>query len=323
MLLTTQYLEEADELADQIVVVDHGRVIADGTPQSLKDASKGAHLEVMLSAPHADAVRTLAPLVAGEVTVSDDGRKLSAGVESSTGLATVVVRALDAAGVLVDNIEVRQPSLDDVFFSLTGEHVEEVVIGDDEAASGGAGDWCWSRETVGERAGRSERLMSTTTLTPTTSVGVSSPRSNRLLGPLADIWAMTRRNLVHISREPMQLSDVTIQPVSVHVPVRLHLRRGDHPPGRRQLQGLPVGRHPGPEPGDLDDGDGGGDGHGPPRRHDRPLPGAAHVAAGGADRAIGGGLHDLVPVRPDRGADRSRDRVAGRCQLLGDPQRAS
>jgi ABC-2 type transport system permease protein len=56
--------------------------------------------------------------------------------------------------------------------------------------------------------------MSTTTLTPTrTSVGVSGPRSNRLLGPLADIWAMTRRNLVHISREPMQLSDVTIQPV--------------------------------------------------------------------------------------------------------------
>src|ERR1700729_518694 len=55
--------------------------------------------------------------------------------------------------------------------------------------------------------------MRTTTLTPTTSVGVSSARSNRLLGPLADIWAMTRRNLVHISREPMQLSDVTLQPL--------------------------------------------------------------------------------------------------------------
>jgi ABC-2 type transport system ATP-binding protein len=56
---------------------------------------------------------------------------LSAGVDTTTGLATAVVRALDAAGVLVDNIEVRQPSLDDVFFSLTGEHVEEVVVGDD------------------------------------------------------------------------------------------------------------------------------------------------------------------------------------------------
>jgi hypothetical protein len=57
--------------------------------------------------------------------VSDDGRTLSAGVDSSPGLATVVVRALDDAGVLVDNIEVRQPSLDDVFFSLTGDHIEE------------------------------------------------------------------------------------------------------------------------------------------------------------------------------------------------------
>ena len=218
VLLTTQYLEEADELAHQIVVVDHGRVIADGTPQSLKEASKGAHLEVMLSAPHPDAVRTLAPLVSGEVSVSDDGRRLSAGVESSTGLATVVVRALDVAGVLVDNIEVRQPSLDDVFFSLTGEHVDEGDVtsssdGEEGEATGGLGFVWRGWRPDGKRAGRSERLMSTTTLTPTTSVGVSSPRSNRLLGPLADIWAMTRRNLVHISREPMQLSDVTIQPV--------------------------------------------------------------------------------------------------------------
>ncbi len=141
VLLTTQYLEEADELAHQIVVVDHGRVIADGTPQSLKDASKGAHLEVLLSAPHPDDVLTLAPLVAGEVSVREDGRRLSAAVDTSTGLATVVVRALDAAGVLVDNIEVRQPSLDDVFFSLTGEHVEEVVVGEDggDPSSDGAG----------------------------------------------------------------------------------------------------------------------------------------------------------------------------------------
>jgi ABC-2 type transport system ATP-binding protein len=140
ILLTTQYLEEADELAHQIVVVDHGRVIADGTPQSLKEAARGAHLDVTLSAPNASALPTIAPLVAGEVTVSDDGRRLSAAVDTTTGLATAVVRALDAAGVLVDNIEVRQPSLDDVFFSLTGEHVETVVVGDDdEGGSAGGG----------------------------------------------------------------------------------------------------------------------------------------------------------------------------------------
>ncbi len=146
VLLTTQYLEEADELAHQIVVVDHGRVIADGTPQSLKEAARGAHLDVMLSAAHADALATIAPLVAGEVTVSDDGRRLSAAVDTTTGLATAVVRALDAAGVLVDNIEVRQPSLDDVFFSLTGEHVETVVVGDDDeggSAGGGSAGGCW------------------------------------------------------------------------------------------------------------------------------------------------------------------------------------
>jgi ABC-type multidrug transport system ATPase subunit len=127
VLLTTQYLEEADELASRIVVVDHGRVIADGTPQELKEASRSAHLEVTLAPTSAAsvAVPAIAGLVAGEVHVSEDGRRLSAGVDASTGLATSVVRALDAAGVIVDNIEVRQPSLDDVFFSLTGGHIEE------------------------------------------------------------------------------------------------------------------------------------------------------------------------------------------------------
>jgi len=133
VLLTTQYLEEADELASQIVVVDHGRVIADGTPGELKAASRTAHLEVTLSAASDAAVPAMAGLVAGEVHVSEDGRRLSAGVDASTGLATAVVRALDAAGVTVDNIEVRQPSLDDVFFSLTGGHIEEE--GSDESAS--------------------------------------------------------------------------------------------------------------------------------------------------------------------------------------------
>jgi ABC-2 type transport system ATP-binding protein len=125
-------------LAHRIVVVDHGRVIADGTPLELKEASRSAHVEVMLAATSFDTVSTavaaLQPLVAGEVHVSDDGRQLSAGVDASTGLATAVVRALDAAGVLVDNIEVRQPSLDDVFFSLTGGHIVEEV--EDGAAEG-------------------------------------------------------------------------------------------------------------------------------------------------------------------------------------------
>jgi ABC-2 type transport system ATP-binding protein len=120
LLLTTQYLEEADTLANQIVVIDHGRVIAQGTPRELKEESKGARLIVTLAAPAANAVSALQQLVEGRVHVSEDGRQLDAAVDGSPGLATIVVRALDAAGILVDNIEVRPPSLDDVFFSLTG-----------------------------------------------------------------------------------------------------------------------------------------------------------------------------------------------------------
>jgi ABC-2 type transport system ATP-binding protein len=125
VLLTTQYLEEADALAHRIVVVNYGRVIAEGTPLELKEASRSAHLVVTLSRPDRAAVDAVAPLVAGTVQVSEDGRRLSAGVDAASGLATAVVRVLDNAGVEVDNIEVRQPSLDDVFFSLTGGHIEE------------------------------------------------------------------------------------------------------------------------------------------------------------------------------------------------------
>src|SRR5580700_3114699 len=120
LLLTTQYLEEADELADRIAVIDHGSVIAEGTPAELKAATGGARLEVTLSAPHSAALAALAPLVDGRVDVSQDGKQLKAAVRSGSGLATAVVRALDSAGVLVDDVQVRPPSLDDVFFALTG-----------------------------------------------------------------------------------------------------------------------------------------------------------------------------------------------------------
>jgi ABC-2 type transport system ATP-binding protein len=120
LLLTTQYLDEADELADRIAVIDHGSVIAEGTPAELKAATGGARLEVTLSAPHLAALAALAPLVDGRVDVSQDGKQLRAAVRSGSGLATAVVRALDSAGVLVDDVQVRPPSLDDVFFALTG-----------------------------------------------------------------------------------------------------------------------------------------------------------------------------------------------------------
>jgi ABC-2 type transport system ATP-binding protein len=121
LLLTTQYLEEADQLADRIAVIDHGRVIAEGTPGTLKAQTGGTRLEVNLSRPEPGAAAALAPLVAGPIAISEDGRRLRAGVSRAPGLATAVVRALDHAGIAVDDVAVHPPSLDDVFFALTGD----------------------------------------------------------------------------------------------------------------------------------------------------------------------------------------------------------
>ena len=104
VLLTTQYLDEADHLADSIAVFDHGRVIASGTPQQLKAETGAARLEVTLTAPRPEAVLALRPLLEGEVHVSHDGRRLRAAVRNQDGLATAAVRALDRAGILVDDV---------------------------------------------------------------------------------------------------------------------------------------------------------------------------------------------------------------------------
>jgi ABC-2 type transport system ATP-binding protein len=115
-------------------------VIADGTPRELKERSRSAHVEVTLAEPGPEAVEVLAPLVGGRVSASADGLRLSAAVDSAPGLATALVRALDRAGMLVDNIEVRQPSLDDVFFALTGAHIpgDDNESGAEERESEGA-----------------------------------------------------------------------------------------------------------------------------------------------------------------------------------------
>ncbi len=121
LLLTTQYLDEADELADRIVVVDHGRAIAEGTAAQLKAQVGGGRLEVTLSEAHPEAGAVLAPHVSGAVSVSVDGAHLRAVIPSQSGaLATHLVRALDSAGITVEDVQVRPPSLDDVFLTLTG-----------------------------------------------------------------------------------------------------------------------------------------------------------------------------------------------------------
>jgi len=134
VLLTTQNLDEADRLADQIAVIDQGRVIADGTPDELKDRVGGERLEVRLSHPEAAdwAVHALAPM-------SDEPPAIDAGtvtltVRRRSGTIVEAVRRLDEGGVGVDDLALRRPTLDDVFLSLTG-HVAEVADDEEEEAA--------------------------------------------------------------------------------------------------------------------------------------------------------------------------------------------
>jgi ABC-2 type transport system ATP-binding protein len=126
LLLTTQYLDEADQLAGRVAVIDDGKVIAEGTPAELKSSVSGQRVTVSL-AEGADpevAAKTLAPFAIGTIIPNGQGRSLEIPVAAADGLATDVLRALDAANVKVSEIAVRSASLDDVFLTLTG-HVAE------------------------------------------------------------------------------------------------------------------------------------------------------------------------------------------------------
>jgi len=122
ILLTTQYLEEADQLAARIAVIDVGRVIAEGTSRELKSSVGGEHLEVALAAGQdlEAAVTALKPFATGAVLLDDGGLRLALPVAVTEGLTTRVVRELDAAGIEVNDVTITRASLDDVFFSLTG-----------------------------------------------------------------------------------------------------------------------------------------------------------------------------------------------------------
>ncbi|MCT9143331.1 ATP-binding cassette domain-containing protein [Streptomyces violarus] len=127
LLLTTQYLEEADHLAHDIAVVDQGRVIAQGTSDQLKARTGGERVEVVVhEREHIQAaVEVLAGFGKGETTVEEHMRKLTAPVTGGAKLLAEVIRELDTRGIEIDDIGLRRPTLDDVFLSLTG-HVAEV-----------------------------------------------------------------------------------------------------------------------------------------------------------------------------------------------------
>jgi ABC-2 type transport system ATP-binding protein len=129
LLLTTQYLDEADQLADRIAVIDDGKVIAEGAPGDLKASMGGQRLLITLAdgSDAAAAAAALRPFTTAPVIPHEGERIIEAPVIATDGLATEVVRALDAAGVKVNDIAVRSASLDDVFLSLTGHKAEEAA----------------------------------------------------------------------------------------------------------------------------------------------------------------------------------------------------
>lgn len=121
VLLTTQYLEEADQLADDIVVIDHGLVIARGTADQLKTDVGGDRLEVVVPADAlAAATAALAPLGDAEPVVDVENRLVKVPTSGGSRVLVAGVRALDEAEVHVEDIMLRRPTLDDVFLSLTG-----------------------------------------------------------------------------------------------------------------------------------------------------------------------------------------------------------
>jgi ABC-2 type transport system ATP-binding protein len=126
VLMTTQYLDEADQLADRIVVIDGGRTVAEGTPTQLKNAIGGDRIDVTLRS-EADlpaAAGLLARGTGADPEIDVPVRRISAAVRDRVAALTEVVRALDAAGLEIEDIGVRRPTLDEVFLHLTGHPAE-------------------------------------------------------------------------------------------------------------------------------------------------------------------------------------------------------
>ncbi|MFH5823637.1 ATP-binding cassette domain-containing protein [Georgenia sp. AZ-5] len=140
VLLTTQYLDEADQLADEIVVVDRGRAIARGTADHLKAEVGGERLEVTVSdAGQLGAARELlAPLAVGAPSTDERVRLLAVPVSGGTAPLVEALHRLDAARIPVDDIGIRRPTLDDVFLTLTGHAAEEQPA--EQGAGAAAGD---------------------------------------------------------------------------------------------------------------------------------------------------------------------------------------
>jgi ABC-2 type transport system ATP-binding protein len=125
ILLTTQYLDEADELADQIAVLDRGRIVAEGSPDELKRRIPGGHVRLQLATPSA-----LASASALLDDATPDAKELQLAVPTDGTVASLrhLLGQLDDAGIEVKQVSIHTPNLDDVFFAVTGHPTEEALV---------------------------------------------------------------------------------------------------------------------------------------------------------------------------------------------------
>ena len=130
LLLTTQYLEEADQLADNILVIDHGRAIAEGTADDLKRQVGGERVEIVLAAPDqlATVAARLAAVAHGEVEVNDGRRTVAAQVAGGVDDLRATLRSLESDDVTILDVGLRRPTLDDVFIQLTGRRTGDDAV---------------------------------------------------------------------------------------------------------------------------------------------------------------------------------------------------
>jgi ABC-2 type transport system ATP-binding protein len=125
VFLTTQYLEEADQLADRVGIISGGRIVAEGTPARLKAEVGVPHLDITLAENGADLARAREVIARfGELRPATDDRELSVGLRDGAAGVAAVLRALDEAGFEVAELDLLQPTLDDVFVEKTGRHLE-------------------------------------------------------------------------------------------------------------------------------------------------------------------------------------------------------